>query len=71
MSQQKLSQELISTKLPALQLVLGGIPQTRNDEFIPTADALVSRTISETEKAFIANNNIWQYGKCTANGILM
>lgn len=63
MSQQKISQELISTKLPALQLVLGGIPQTRNDEFIPTADALISRTISETEKAFIANNNIWQYGK--------
>ena len=63
MSQQKLSQELISAKLPALQLVLGGIPQTRNDEFIPTADALISRTISETEKAFIANNNIWQYGK--------
>jgi len=59
----KLSQELISAELPALQLVLGGIPQTRNDEFIPTADALVSRTISQTEKAFIANNNIWQYGK--------
>jgi len=60
----QLSQELLTTlKLPELQLVLGGIPQTDQTKFIPTADALVARRISETEKSFIADNNQWQNGK--------
>jgi len=60
----QLSQELItSLKLPELQLVLGGIPQTDQEKFIPTADALIARRISESEKSFIADNNQWQTGK--------
>lgn len=59
----QLSQEIITKKLPELQLVLGGIAETKTDEFVPTADALIAKRIPESDKSFIAKNNEWQTGK--------
>jgi len=62
---EKLSQNFLKEiQFPELHLVLGGLSgQSDPNSFNPTADSLVARRIGATERALIADNNEWQYGK--------
>lgn len=61
---QDLIPQIQSKLLTELHLVLGGLPgQTPADTFVRESDGILARRIALSEKALIANNNIWQYGK--------
>jgi hypothetical protein len=62
---EQLSQKIISNlNIPEFYVVFGGLPdQTDADAFEPVGDSLVARRAGISEKALIADNNEWQYGK--------
>ena len=61
---QNIIPQIQSKLLTELHLVLGGLPgQTPADEFVRESDSILARRIALSEKALIADNNQWQYGK--------
>lgn len=62
---EQLSQNIISgLALPEFWVVFGGLSgQTDPTSFSPVGDSLVGRRASISEKALVADNNEWQYGK--------
>ena len=62
---EQLSQKIISNlNIPEFYVVFGGLPdQTDPNAFEPVGDSLVARRAGISERALIADNNEWQYGK--------
>jgi len=61
---QNIIPQIQSKLLTELHLVLGGLSgQTPEGEYVRESDGILARRIALSEKALIADNNEWQYGK--------